>query len=213
MIYTHELGPERFRWEYESTMPFRDLVKAIRARNTAGIEALASWGVNLLYCRLDAVADKESPIYRMGPQQIYRYWRRQFDLVNEGLKGHFQQSGPSRRLTKGGFEKDRKEREAERDLKARQKARKDGLERLRNLDLSPIINKAASMMGKPSVFGGAVFVDQIQPVVDEVFKDTPVSASWRKTVAMTIADLVAADDVEGLNKFFKELKSHIQASR
>lgn len=197
MIYTHQFGPERFSWKYQDALPFGDLVKAIRAKNTAGFEAFAGVGMNIIYCRLDAVADKNSPIYGMRPYQIYSYWRKQFDLINEGLKGHFQQSGPSRRLTKGGYEKGRKEREAERDRKEREAKRKT----LGKTDLSPIVNTAARLMGQTNT------LEEIQSAVNDVFKDLPVSSTWRTTVAETIRDLVEADDTEGLNKFISKLES------
>jgi len=195
MIYSHELGLERFSWNYEAKYPFRDLVKDIRTGNTAGIGGLAG-GVNILYCRLDAVADKKSPIYGMRPQQIYAYWRKQFDLVNEGLASHFQRVGPPRRLTKGGYEKDRAARDAERQRKEREAKRRT----LGSTDMSRISNTAARLMGKKNV------LPEIQAAVDAVFKDLPVSNSWRTTVAETIADLVETNNTEGLNQFIKKLE-------
>ena len=56
-------------------------------------------------------------------------------------------------------------------------------------------------MGKQNV------LPQIQAAIDQVFEDLPVSDSWRKTVAQTIADFVAADDVDGLNAYMKKIKS------
>lgn len=200
MIYTHELGAERFGWDYEDKLPFRDLVKAIRQGNTAGVEALASAGMNILYCRLDAVADRDSPIYGMGPRQLYRYWRRQFDLVNEGLKGHFQRVGPPRRLTKGGYEKGRKEREQERARKDREAKRR----KLGSTDLSQISNTAARLMGKKNV------LPKIQQAVDRVFKDLPVSNTWRTTVAQKIAELVEANNTAGLNAFLKKIEGVLE---
>lgn len=194
MIYAHTVGPERFTFPYTS-MSWRDFVRGV-VRDPQGMRAMASMGHQIVYCRLDAVMDRDSPIYGMQPSQLYRYWKNQFDLVNRGLQSYFSRSGPPRRLTRGGYEKDRAAR-----------ARKDGLQRLKNTDLSPIINRAASLMGKPSVFGGAAYIDKIQPVVDEVFRDLPVSNSWKRTVAMTIADFVAADDVDGLNAYIEKLKS------
>ena len=203
MIYTHQLGPERFRWNYENVLPFRDLVKAIRAGNTGGAEALGGMA-QILYCRLDAVADKKSPIYGMRPQQIYTYWREQFDLVNEGLKSHFQRVGPPRRLTKGGYAKDRAARDAERQRKEREAKRRT----LGSTDMSRISNTAARLMGKKNV------LPEIQAAVDAVFKDLPVSNSWRTTVAETIADLVETNNTEGLNQFIKKLEGILkQASR
>jgi hypothetical protein len=194
MIYTHELGPERFRWDFES-LSFRDLVKAIRQRNTAGIEELAGAGKNILYCRLDAVADRNSPVYNMRPIQLYRYWRDQFDLVNEGLASHFQRVGPPRRLTRGGYQRGRAERDAER---ARQE-RNAKIATLGSTDLSRISNTAARLMGQQNV------LPEIQAAVDAVFKDLPVSNTWRTTVAQEIAKLVQADDARGLNAFMEKI--------
>lgn len=192
MIYTHELGPEKFTFPFNS-VSFPEFARAIRSSNE--VEVLLPY-THLPFCRIDAVNDPNSPIYRMRPQQIYAYWRGQFDLVNEGLASHFQRVGPPRRSSKGAADK----RQAA-------KQRKQGIQKLRTIDLSPIINRAASLMGNPSVFGGAAYIDKIQPVVDEVFRDLPVSESWRRTVAQTIADFVAADDADGLNAYMKKIKS------
>lgn len=197
MIYTHEMGASRFKWTSKG-IPWETLIEyANNPRTRNQIAILGSMGLNILYCRIDSVSDKNSPIYGMRPLQIYNYWREQFDLVNEGLKGHFQQSGPSRRLTKGGYEKGRKEREAERDRKEREAKRKT----LGKTDLSRISNTAARLMGQTNT------LEEIQSAVDSVFKDLPVSSTWRTTVAETIRDLVEADDSEGLNKFISKLES------
>jgi len=202
MIYTHELGPERFRWPFEDKFPFRRLVEIARnPRTRSSIEDLAGNGYNIIYCRIDSVVDRNSPIYGMRPLQIYRYWREQFDLVNQGLQTFFARSGPPRRLTRGGFERDREERDRERERRERDSKRRE----LNTIDLKPLEQTALGLMDQTNITKDSV-EQQIGLAVDKLFADTVVSASWRSIVTESITDFVINSNRAGLHVFMRRLK-------
>jgi len=188
MIYAHTLGPERFTYPYQG-MSWRDFVRGV-VRDPQGMRAMASMGHQIVYCRLDAVMDNDSPIYGMKPRQLYSYWKRQFDLVNRGLQSYFSRSGPPRRLTRGGH------------LRAQEKRAQAALKRdFSDINWSTISNTAARLMGQTNTQA------EIQNTLKTVFAGYAVSNSWIDTVAEMLATAVEADDDAAVNTVIQRIRN------
>jgi len=151
---------------------------------------MASMGHQIVYCRLDAVMDNDSPIYGMQPRQLYSYWKRQFDLVNRGLQSYFSRSGPPRRLTRGGH------------LRAQEKRAQAALKRdFSDINWSTISNTAARLMGQTNTQA------EIQNTLKTVFAGYAVSDSWIDTVAEMLATAVEADDDAAVNTVIQRIRN------
>lgn len=187
MIYAHTLSPERFTFPYTS-MSWRDFARdAPRSPNSIG--AMVSMGHQIVYCRLDAVSDRDSPIYNMQPSQLYRYWKNQFDLVNRGLESYFSRSGPPRRSTRGGYERDRAAR-------AQAALKRD----FSDVDWASISNTAARLMGQTNTQA------QIRETLAKTFAGYAVSNTWLDAVAEMLARAVEADNETAVNSVIQRIK-------
>lgn len=54
----------------------------------------------ILYLVPQAVTEERSPVFGMKPKELLAYWRKLYELVNEGIKSFFTQIGPPRRWGK-----------------------------------------------------------------------------------------------------------------
>lgn len=196
LIYTHSLGASRFAYEYEDKLPWRDFIRASygTAQGAAGIEAMASMGQMIVYCRLDAVLDKDSPIYNMRPREVYLYWKDLFEDINQALATYFSRSGPPRRLGP-----------ARSKTQARRRAQADRAEEIRAAlpgKITALSNTAARLMGSDY----SEVLPQIQTLIDDIVEGYPVSNSWKSIVVESISKAIAQDNQRKVNEYISAVE-------